>query len=146
MSLAATNALRVTRISELVLEVRDLVRAVAFYCDVLGLSVIRQSEQRAWLLAGGGTRIGLWTPELGPGIANGRGGSHVHFAFHVADADFDETVARLEAHGLVAEIHDSRDESRGRAVYVCDPDGNVVEFSFDQGVAAKVAEAFGPPA
>jgi catechol 2,3-dioxygenase-like lactoylglutathione lyase family enzyme len=31
--------------------------------------------------------------------------------------------------------------------YVCaasDPDGNVIEFSFDQGVAAKVAEAFGP--
>jgi catechol 2,3-dioxygenase-like lactoylglutathione lyase family enzyme len=31
--------------------------------------------------------------------------------------------------------------------YVCaatDPDGNVVEFSFDQGVAAKVLEAFGP--
>ena len=30
--------------------------------------------------------------------------------------------------------------------YVCaatDPDGNVVEFSFDQGVAAKVIEAFG---
>jgi catechol 2,3-dioxygenase-like lactoylglutathione lyase family enzyme len=32
--------------------------------------------------------------------------------------------------------------------YICaanDPDGNVVEFSFDQGVAAKVEEAFGPP-
>jgi catechol 2,3-dioxygenase-like lactoylglutathione lyase family enzyme len=31
--------------------------------------------------------------------------------------------------------------------YVCaanDPDGNVVEFSFDQGVAAKVLETFGP--
>jgi lactoylglutathione lyase len=32
--------------------------------------------------------------------------------------------------------------------YVCaasDPDGNVVEFSFDQGVAAKVLEVFGEP-
>ena len=128
MNAVASGAVPVTRINELVLEVAELGCAVSFYRDVLGFPVIRQSEQRAWLLAGGSTRLGLWTPELGPGIANGRGGSHVHYAFHVDDVDFDATVARLEAHGLAAEIHDFRAESRGRAAYVADPAGNVLEF------------------
>ena len=122
------SAVPVARISELVLEASDLERSVGFYRDVLGFAVIRQSEQRAWLLAGGNTRIGLWTPELGPGIAGGLGGTHVHYAFHLPDADFDTTVTRLESKGCVVEIHDFSDESRGRAAYVADPDGNVLEF------------------
>ncbi len=128
MTAAAVGAVPVTGIRELVLESADLERSLAFYRDVLGLTVVRQSAERAWLLAGAHTRLGLWTPGLGPGIANGRGGSHVHFAFHVDDSDFDAVVARLEAHGLDVELHDSRDEGRGRAAYVSDPDGNVVEF------------------
>ena len=122
------NAVPVARISELVLEASDLGRSVAFYRDVLGFTVIRQSEARAWLLAGGNTRIGLWTPGLGPGIAGGLGGAHVHYAFHLREEDFAAAVAHLESKGCDVEIHDFSDESRGRAAYVSDPDGNVVEL------------------
>jgi catechol 2,3-dioxygenase-like lactoylglutathione lyase family enzyme len=128
VSVQVTRAVPVTRVSELVLEVDDLGRSLAFYRDILGFTVIRGSELRAWLLAGGTTRIGLWTRELGAGIANGRGGRHVHHAFHLAESDFDATVSYLQAHGLHVEVHESRDEGRGRAVYVADPDGNVVEL------------------
>ncbi len=122
----------VSGISELVLEVLDLDRSVRFYHEQLGLELAARSEERAWFLAGR-SRIGLWTPQVG--LAQGRGGVHVHYAFHLDDDDFDATVARLEGHGLEPEVisfEDETDETRGRAVYVHDPDGNVVEFwTFD---------------
>ena len=60
--------------SEVVLEVVDLELALRFYSEVLGLPVIsrREDGERAWLIAGTGTRIGLWRPQVG--IAGGRGG------------------------------------------------------------------------
>ena len=119
------GAIPVTGVNELVLEVLDLDRAVGFYRDVVGLAMFSRSDRRAWFLAGA-TRIGLWTPQVG--IARGRGGVHVHYAFHVDDSVFDDAVARIERHGLQPTIESFEDEGRGRAVYVMDPDGNVVEF------------------
>jgi predicted enzyme related to lactoylglutathione lyase len=114
----------VTGVNELVLEVLDLERAVAFYEGVLGFPVYLRDESRAWLMAGTGTRIGLWTPQVG--LADGRGGVHVHYALHIDDADYDAAVARLRAHGC--DVHEEDFDERGRAAYVTDPDGNVVEL------------------
>lgn len=113
-----------TGINELVLEVHDLDRAVDFYSQVLGLPVAGRREDRAWLKAGDGTRIGLWAPQVG--IAEGRGGVHVHYAMHIPDDAYDNAVARLREHGY--EPHEEDFEENGRAVYVTDPDGNVVEL------------------
>ena len=44
-------------------------------------------------MAGTGTRIGLWRPQVG--IAGGRGGVHVHYAFHLDESAYDDAVARL---------------------------------------------------
>jgi catechol 2,3-dioxygenase-like lactoylglutathione lyase family enzyme len=116
----------VTGVSEIVLEVLDLERALRFYSDVLGLAVIsrRDDGERAWLMAGTGTRIGLWRPQVG--IAGGRGGVHVHFALHLGEDAYDDAVARLRSLGYEPEEHCFDDQ--GRAAYVDDPDGNVVEF------------------
>ena len=124
--LIATRPIPATGVSELVLEVLDLDRAVAFYGDVLGFPVVGGREDRAWLMVGERTRIGLWTPQVG--LARGRGGVHVHYAIHVAEEDFDASVARLSASGYPPEVIDFDDDDRGRAAYVEDPDGNVVEL------------------
>jgi catechol 2,3-dioxygenase-like lactoylglutathione lyase family enzyme len=123
-----SDSIPVTGVNELVLEVVDLERAERFYADTLGLRVVDRWEEggRLWLMAGDQTRLGLWQPQLG--IANGRGGVHVHYAMHLADDHFDAAVDRLRAHGHEPEIVSFEDEGRGRAVYVLDPDGNVVEF------------------
>ena len=115
----------VTGVSEIVLEALDLDRAVDFYGDKLGLPLHSRSDNRAWFLAGR-SRIGLWLPQVG--LANGRGGVHVHYAFNVDDASFDGLVAQLESAKLRPEVISFEDDGRGRAVYVEDPDGNVVEF------------------
>jgi catechol-2,3-dioxygenase len=111
-------------VNELVLEAVDLERAEHFYSELLGLPVVERWEHRdaVWVLAGS-TRIGLWRPQVG--TAGGRGGVHVHYALQIEEEDYAAIVERLRGHGLeVAED----DFGHSRAVYVTDPDGNVVEF------------------
>jgi catechol 2,3-dioxygenase-like lactoylglutathione lyase family enzyme len=115
----------VAGVNELVLEVVDLDRAIEFYGELLGFPLYLRSDERAWFLAGS-SRIGLWRPQIG--LANGRGGVHVHYAFRIEEDAFDGVVARLEGAGLEPEVISFEDEDRGRAAYVTDPDGNVVEF------------------
>jgi catechol-2,3-dioxygenase len=123
-----TNGIPVSGVSELVLEVLDLAEAERFYAEVLGFPVVERWAEReaVWVMAGTNTRIGLWRPQVGR--AGGRGGLHVHYALKIADADFDDAVERLRLAGYESEIVSFDDDQRGRALYVTDPDGNVVEF------------------
>ena len=117
----------VTGVSELVLEVLDLEAAEQFYAGVLGFPVVgRRDDDRVWVMAGTRTRIGLWTPQVG--IAAGRGGLHVHYAMEIGPGDYAAAVARLREHGYEPHEESFEDEGRGRAAYVTDPDGNVVEL------------------
>lgn len=110
--------------NELVLEVLDLEQAERFYSELLGFPVVERWEHRdaVWVLAGG-TRIGLWRPQVG--VAGGRGGVHVHYALAIEEDDYAAIVEGLRARGL--EVTED-DFGESRAVYVTDPDGNVVEF------------------
>ena len=136
---------RTSGISELVLEVGDLERARRFYRDVLGFEETLYGEGREgrlWYLVGDSARLGLWTEQTG--LAGGRGGSHVHFAFHVADEEVDRIRERIEAAG--AEVEGPIQLGPGRAVYVTDPDGNVVEFwSQDMEAYCRSAREDGAP-
>ena len=116
----------VTGVSELVLEVLDLGRAEEFYAGVLGLPVVERWPEReaVWVMAGGGTRIGLWRPQVGR--AGGRGGVHVHYAMHIEEDDYEDAVALLRERGQ--EVEEMVFDGTGRALYVTDPDGNVVEL------------------
>jgi catechol-2,3-dioxygenase len=107
-----------------VLEVADLEQATEFYAEALGLPVMSRSNERVWLRAGDRTRIGLWKPQVG--IAGGQGGAHVHYAMHIAEDDYEAAVAHLREQGY--QPHEEDFEENGRAAYVTDPDGNVVEL------------------
>ena len=116
----------VTGVSELVLEVQDLAAAEAFYAGLLGMPVVARWPHREaiWVMAGERTRIGLWRPQVG--LMGGRGGVHVHFALQIADADYEAAVALLRERGQ--EVREVAFDGAGRAAYVNDPDGNVVEL------------------
>jgi catechol-2,3-dioxygenase len=129
----------VTGISELVLEVSDLDAARRFYGDVLGFEETRYGEgrgDRLWYLIGDTARLGLWTPQVG--LAGGRGGAHVHFAFQLAREQLDPLLERLRSQGT--EVEGPIQLGADRAIYVTDPDANVVEF-WTQDLAAYSAEA-----
>lgn len=135
----------VSAISELVLEVSDLEAARRFYRDLLGFEETLYGEGREgryWYLVGETARLGLWTPQTG--LAGGRGGAHVHFAFHVEDPEIDRLLDRIGAAG--AEVEGPIQLGPGRALYVTDPDGNVVEFwSQDMAAYTRKARGGGPP-
>jgi catechol 2,3-dioxygenase-like lactoylglutathione lyase family enzyme len=118
--------IRVAGVSELVLEVEELERAEAFYSGVLGFPVVERWPHREaiWVMAGARTRIGLWRPQVG--LAGGRGGAHVHFAMKIADEDYAGALAHIRGHGYEVGERDFGDE--GRAMYVHDPDGHLVEL------------------
>jgi catechol 2,3-dioxygenase-like lactoylglutathione lyase family enzyme len=138
------SGLPVKGVSELVLEVDDLDAAERFYTEVFGFPVVERWGDRdaTWVMAGEGTRIGLWRPF--EGLAGSRGGAHVHYALHIADVDYDAAIDRLRQHGYEPDEHrfDAYDDSR--AAYVTDPAGNVVELwtwdvarHLDRGTAAS---------
>jgi catechol 2,3-dioxygenase-like lactoylglutathione lyase family enzyme len=135
----------VTGISELVLEVADLEAGRRFYRDALGFEETLYGEgreDRYWYLIGDSARLGLWTPQTG--LAGGRGGAHVHFAFHVEDAEIDRLAGRIRE--ADEEVEGPIQLGPGRAIYITDPDGNVVEFwSQDMGDYAAGARAGGKP-
>jgi catechol 2,3-dioxygenase-like lactoylglutathione lyase family enzyme len=135
----------VSGISELVLEVADLEAARRFYRETLGFEETLYGEgreDRYWYLIGETARLGLWTPQVG--LAGGRGGSHVHFAFHVDDPEIDRLRDRIA--GAEAEVEGPIQLGPGRAIYVTDPDGNVVEFwSQDMSAYTREARAGGEP-
>jgi catechol-2,3-dioxygenase len=117
----------VSGISELVLEVSDLEAARRFYRDLLGFEETFYGEgrgDRCWYLIGSSARLGLWTPQVG--LAGGRGGAHVHFAFHLEREELDPLLGRLRAAGV--EVEGPIQLGADLAIYVTDPDGNVVEF------------------
>lgn len=119
--------LPVSHLSELVLEAEDLDASRHFYGDLLGLVETRKGERREdrrWFLIGETGRLGLWTPQVG--LAGGRGGRHVHFAMHVADAELDAIIARFDSEEIAYE--GPIQLGPGRAIYLTDPDGNVVEL------------------
>jgi len=132
-------------ISELVLEVTDLDAARRFYRDVLGFEETlygEGAEGRYWYLVGETARLGVWTEQVG--LAGGRGGAHVHYAFNVPDEEIDGLSERIEAAG--AEVEGPIQLGPGRAIYITDPDGNVVEFwSQDMAEYTAGARAGGPP-
>lgn len=118
-------------IHEMVLEVRDLDASTRFYGEIIGLKVITRWEgdrQAVWLDMGDTVALGLWLPETGGAnaIANGRGGTHVHFALRIPQGSIDTVQARLRDLGYPPERVEFDDGNR--SLYIDDPDGNCVEL------------------
>ncbi len=119
----------VSGVSEITLEQGDLAAAEKFYSEVLGFPVVeRWADETVWVMAGDRTRIGLWRPQIG--LGGGRGGVHVHYAMGLPRESYEAVVERLRQHGYTVLDHDHGKyaHGRGRAAYVTDPGGHVVEF------------------
>ncbi|MCA9860356.1 MAG: VOC family protein [Thermomicrobiales bacterium] len=121
-----------TGLYEIVLEVSDLRASERFYSEAIGLPVAdRWSDERpaVWLALGNEGFLGLWPRESGGAVAihNGRGGAHVHFALRIPHGTIEQAQARLEELGHEVERVDFGNGNV--AIYLDDPDGNVVELT-----------------
>ena len=127
---------QVLGLDHVVLRVRDIERALAFYRDVLGCALERSLEDLGlYQLRAGASLIDLVpvAGELGRmgGAAAGAEGRNVdHFALKIEPFDEAALRAHLEAHGIavgeVARRYGA--EGQGPSLYIEDPDGNTVEL------------------
>ena len=129
---SAPAAIRPTGLFEMTLEVSDLDASERFYRDIIGLPIAeRWTDERpaVWLALGREGFLGLWPPETGGAAAihGGRGGRHVHFALRVPTGTLDAVTARLESLDYPVESWDFG--GGNRAIYLDDPDGNVIELT-----------------
>ena len=128
--------MQIRDIDHVVLRVRDLERALAFYRDVLGCTVERERPSIGlWQLRAGRSLIDLvpFDGELGrvggaPPGAEGRNVDHV--CLRVEPWDEAAIRAHLATHGLAPEASKVRfgADGDGPSFYLCDPDGNTIEL------------------
>lgn len=117
-----------------VLVVEDLDRAVAFYCDVLGLRLGHRSGPYAQLDTGM-TRVSLFERQamaatLGHELeAPSPDAPAFELGFKVADCD--AAYAGLLAAGALAAVPPTDRAWGQRTAYVRDPDGHLVELAQD---------------
>ncbi len=115
--------LSIDGVYEVAIRVRDLVRAEAFYQDVLGLESGLRDDQRNWhFLRVGGTRgmvvlqedRGEWPTQ--------------HLAFSVAEAELKRAVEVLGSRGVATQGPVEHAWMGATSLYFSDPDGHELEL------------------
>ena len=136
--------LKLQGIDHLVLRVVDLDRMVRFYVDALGCSVERRQDAIGLVQLRAGRSLIDLVPVDGKlgrmgGAAPGAQGRNLdHFCLRVEPFDEAALRAHLAAHGVEAGKTESRygAEGEGPSIYLCDPEGNVVELKGPPGAVS----------
>lgn len=115
------------RFVELHIETEDLKRAEAFYADLIPhQKIVRWPDGNAIaFVLPDGSAFGIWKKGK-IGLHDGRGGQHLHYAFQIAPAEYDDMKKKLESKGIEVIEHAWRDGQR--SLYFFDPDGHQGEF------------------
>jgi catechol 2,3-dioxygenase-like lactoylglutathione lyase family enzyme len=120
---------KVTGFDHVVLNVTDVERSLAFYCDELGLQPERVDEWRNKEVFFPSVRIDATTLiDLLQVPRTGENANHICLVVEPADFDAVKASGRFE----VVDGPDTRWGAQGDAtsIYVKDPDGNVVELRY----------------
>lgn len=118
---------RVVGFDHVVLNVSDVERSLAWYCDELGLEGVRVDEWRRGQVLFPSVRVDDST--IIDLLQTERSGQNVdHVCLVIAPTDLDAVVesGRFDVVGGPSRLFGARGEGTG--LYVRDPDGNVVEL------------------
>ena len=117
---------RIRNLDHVVLRVRDMEAALAFYAGVLGCREERRLEEIGLVQL----RAGASLIDLVPGDPDSAGANMDHFAVRIAPFDEAGLRAYLAEHGIETEAALPRygAEGTGPSIYIRDPDGNTVEL------------------
>lgn len=121
-------------LAHVVFYVRDLQRSLAFYRDVVGLSVVGEIFRgRAALLTGGRSHHELLLIEVGaaPGPLRGRRLGLYHVAFKVGESLDALRAARDRVLAAGHAVAGQSDHGVSQSLYLEDPDGNEIELLVD---------------
>lgn len=131
------------KLGHVVLKVRDLDRSEAFYTGVVGLVVTGRMPGRMVFFAVPGNEdshdLAIW--KVGPDAAGpmARQVGLFHVAWQVERPEELEPLYRaLVARGVT--VHGTTDHGANESVYFEDPDGNMLEFTYERPRAEWPAE------
>lgn len=126
-----------TSIGHVHLKVSDLDRALAFYCDVLGLHQTQRYGAEAAFVAAGGYHhhIGLntWHSKGQPPAPVETAGLYHLALLYPTRADLGAVLAQLDKHGI--QLDGAADHGVSQALYLRDPDQNGIELYWDRPAA-----------
>lgn len=130
------GAIEIRGIDHVVLRVRDVERALAFYCGLLGCREERRLDELGLVQLRAGSALVDLVDVAGPlGAAGGppagdQARNMDHFALQLAHFDEKALVARLAEAGVEAGPAAPRYGALGMgpSLYIRDPDGNTVEL------------------
>ena len=121
--------LKVTDLDHIVVNVADVERALAFYCDELGLAPVRVDEWRRNEVPFPSARVNATT--IIDLLPLARPGENIdHFCLVVEPTDLAAIAAsgRFEVVSGPVQRYGARGD--GMSLYVRDPDGNLVELRY----------------
>jgi catechol 2,3-dioxygenase len=130
---ANRGAIRVRGVGHVVLKVRDLERAAAFYRDVLGLQEVARYRGRMVFFSAGENHHDIALLEVGrqaPVPDRGAIGLY-HVALKIGNSldELRAAKAQLDAHGV--KVLGTSDHRVSQSIYLADPDGNGLELFVD---------------
>jgi glyoxylase I family protein len=111
--------------------VSDLAASRAFYTEVLGLTLVRHSDEHQMTFLTAGKDYVVLAKSDTPIEPNLGAGTRVHHAFALAPAAWDDARGYLESLGVTI-IHVEHRKSGtfpSRQIYIHDPDRNVIELT-----------------
>jgi catechol 2,3-dioxygenase-like lactoylglutathione lyase family enzyme len=121
------GSLRVTGLDHVVLNVADVERSLAFYCDDLGLSPERVEEWRGGEVLFPSVRVDASTIiDLLATPRTGENADHLCLVVEPVDLEAVKVSGRFEVVDGPATRFGARGD--GTSLYVKDPDGNTVEL------------------
>jgi len=121
--------LRVTGLDHVVLNVADVERSLAFYCDELGLAPERVEEWRRGEIPFPSVRVDESTIiDLLATPRTGENADHLCLVIDPVDLDAVKASGRFEVVDGPATRFGAR--GNGTSLYVRDPDGNTVELRY----------------
>jgi catechol-2,3-dioxygenase len=126
-----TVALSVSKVGHIVLRVRDLDRALAFYTGVLGLHEVARrdfGEGPMVFLSTGNAHHDIALVESG---SVARGENLHHFALKVGDSLEELAEVRRTLDAQHVPVHMALDHHVSQGLYVSDYDGNLIELYVD---------------
>ena len=127
----------IATIDHIVLRTSQIKEMLAFYCDVLGCSIERETSEELGLtqLRAGNALIDLVTTDGKLGRMGGekptpRDNNLDHFCLQLKPISEEEIKQHLLSHGIDAGSFDQRYGAQGfgPSLYIKDPEGNVVEL------------------
>lgn len=127
--------MKLTGINQITLRVNDLRQAEEFYCGILGIKLDHRVGANISFLRLQSDMLVLVKAETAgsPGTRDIRVD---HFGFRLAsDSEVDEAAHYLDEKG-VHRVTPPANRREGRAFFVMDPDGNLIEFysMYDNGI------------